>query len=252
MQAKLIFAGLLIAAAPIAPLAAQTPVTVQGAVAATSRNADNLKLDASRKPAEILGWAGLAPGMNALDVFGANLYWAEIMAPVVSPKGHVTIWEPTQFADEKIKASVGKFAQSSGNTELLVSPMEAPELPANAYDFAMINLNYHDVYWESEKFKIPRMEPGPWLQRLNAAMKPGGTVVVIDHVAKSGAPRETVEKFHRIDPEVVKADFCSAGFELVKTGDLLANPSDDYAVGVFDPKVRGKTDRFAFKFRKAK
>ena len=35
--------------------------------------------------------------MSVIDLFGANKYWAEIMAPAVGPKGHVLVWEPTQF-----------------------------------------------------------------------------------------------------------------------------------------------------------
>ena len=62
--------------------------------------------------------------------------------------------------------------------------------------------------------------------------------------------RATVERVHRIDPEVVKADFKRAGFELVAESDLLRNPADDHNLLVFDPKIRGKTDRFVFKFRK--
>jgi predicted methyltransferase len=81
-------------------------------------------------------------------------------------------------------------------------------------------------------------------------MKPGAIVGVIDHVANPGDPRATVEKLHRIDPEVVKADFKRAGFQLVGSSDLLRNPADDHSLLVFDPKIRGKTDRFMFKFRK--
>lgn len=253
MHTKVLLAGLMLAATPIAANAAPGPAAnVEAAVASTKRGADNVKLDASRKPAEILRWAGLRQGMRAIDLFGGNLYWAEIMAPAVGPTGRVTVWEPTQFSDDKAKAAFAKFATEAGNADLLVSPMEAPELPARAFDFAMINLNYHDVYWESAKFKIPRMDPAAWLKRLNSAMKRGGTVVVIDHVAKSGDPRETVEKFHRIDPAVIRADFRKAGFALVGTSRLLDNPNDDYAISVFDPKVRGKTDRVVFKFRKVR
>ena len=253
MRTKTILAALLIAATPIPAAAAPAPAAnVEAAVASPKRSADNVKLDASRKPAEILRWAGLRQGMRAIDLFGGNLYWAEIIAPAVGPNGRVTVWEPTQFTDDKARGAFAKFAAEAGNADLLVSPMEAPDLPARAFDFAMINLNYHDVYWESAKDKIPRMDPAAWLKRLNAAMKRGGTVVVIDHVAKSGAPRETVEKYHRIDPAVVRADFRKAGFVLTGTSKLLDNPSDDYAIGVFDPKVRGKTDRFVFKFRKVR
>ena len=81
-------------------------------------------------------------------------------------------------------------------------------------------------------------------------MKQGGIVGVIDHVGKSGDTRATVEKLHRIDPAVVKADFERAGFQLEAESDLLRNPADDHSLLVFDEKIRGKTDRFMFRFRK--
>jgi predicted methyltransferase len=59
-----------------------------------------------------------------------------------------------------------------------------------------------------------------------------------------------VEKLHRIDPATVRADFERAGFELEAQSDLLANPADDHSKNVFDPAIRGKTDRFLYKFRK--
>jgi predicted methyltransferase len=55
---------------------------------------------------------------------------------------------------------------------------------------------------------------------------------------------------HRIDPDVVKADFESAGFVLDGTSDVLRNPADDHSLKVFDPAIRGKTDRFLFRFVK--
>jgi predicted methyltransferase len=95
------------------------------------------------------------------------------------------------------------------------------------------------------------MEPDAFLKAVYAAMKPGGVIGVIDHVASpSYDTRATVEKFHRIDPEVVKADFKRAGFQFVGSSDILRNPADDHNVMVFDPKIRGKTDRFVFKFKK--
>jgi predicted methyltransferase len=115
----------------------------------------------------------------------------------------------------------------------------------------LINMDYHDVYWESAKRGIPRMDPDAWLKTIYAAMKPGGIVGIIDHVANpNDDPRATVEKLHRIDPNVVKADFKRAGFVFVKSSDVLRNPADDHSLLVFDPKVRGHTDRFVFEFRK--
>ena len=75
----------------------QSLANVASAVASPSRTGDNVKLDESRKPAEVLRFFGLKRGMQVLDLFGVNKYWSEIMAPAVGPSGHVTVWEPTQF-----------------------------------------------------------------------------------------------------------------------------------------------------------
>lgn len=228
------------------------PANVRAAVAATSeRTPANVERDAGRKPAEVLAFLGLQRGARVLDPFGANLYWAEILAPAVGPAGRVTIWQPSQSLNDKARATVARFAAGRRNVSLISSPFEAPDLGRNAYDFALINLDYHDVYWQSEKFKIPRMEPQAWLKRLYAAMKSGATVGVIDHLAKAGSePRASVEALHRIDPAVVRADFKRAGFVLVGSSDILRNSADDHSLLVFDPKIRGKTDRFIFKFKK--
>lgn len=234
-------------------IALAKPADVAAAVAnAGARSEDNVKLDESRKPAEVLNFLGLKSGNQAIDLFGANRYWAEIMAPAVGPKGHVTVWEPTQFYGKESADKFAAFQQKAGNTHLIVSPFEAIALDANSYDFAMLNLNYHDVYWESTKYGVKRMDPDAFVKTVYASMKPGGVVGVIDHVGNPGDTRETVEKYHRIDPAVVKADFERAGFKLEAESDLLKNAADDHSLLVFDDKIRGKTDRFLFKFRKPK
>ena len=240
-----------------AALAAASPVADQGqadfaaAVAAPTRTPDNVKLDEGRKPAEVLSFFGLRRGMRVIDMFGANQYWAEIMAPLVGPRGRITVWQPTQFLNDDRRKTFAAFAKRQKNVSLISSPFEAPNLPANAYDFMIMNLDYHDVYWENPERKIVRMDPDAWLKTLYAAMKPGAIVGVIDHVALPNSDtRATVQKLHRIDPEVVKADFTRAGFELIGVRNFLRNPADDHSLIVFDPKVRGKTDRFVYRFRK--
>jgi predicted methyltransferase len=173
------------------------------------------------------------------------------MAPVVGPRGRVTIWQPAQFLNDERKKNFATFAARQKNVSLISSPFEAPNLPAGAFDFMIMNLDYHDVYLENAERKIVRMEPDPWLKTIYAAMKPGAIVGIIDHVAlPNGDTRGTVAKLHRIDPEIIKADFQRAGFELVGVRNFLRNPDDDYTLVVFDPKVRGKTDRVVYRFRK--
>jgi predicted methyltransferase len=247
-----IYASVLALALIAAPLAAKPAIpTVTAAVASSSRSPENVKLDESRKPAQVLKFLGLRPGMTALDLFGGNKYWAEIIAPAVGPKGHVFVWEPTQFYKDDTKAAFEAFAAKNPNVSISVSPFEAPSLPVGKADLVMLNLNYHDTYWQSDKYGIPRMEPAAFLKAVYTAMKPGAVIGVIDHVASPNSDtRATVEKMHRIDPNVVKADFKRAGFVLVGESSILRNPADDHSLLVFDPKVRGKTDRFFLKFKK--
>ena len=237
--------------ASTAPAEAPAKSPIAAAVANPGRDADNVKLDEGRKPAQVLAFLGLKRGMHVIDLFGGNRYWSEIMAPAVGPKGHVTVWNPTQFYSDKTKASFEAFAAKNPNVSIVVIPFEAPQLAPNSADFVILNDNYHDTYWKSDKYKIPQMDPAAFLKAVYAAMKPGAVIGVIDHIANpNDDTRATVEKFHRIDPAVVKADFERAGFLFAGSSDILRNPADDHTLLVFDPKVRGHTDRFVFKFRK--
>src|SRR5437868_13880166 len=119
--------ALALAAPAVAKPSAQATPTIATAVASTSRSPDNVKLDAGRKPAQVLQFLGLKPGMHVLDLFGANAYWAEITSPVVGPKGHVTVWNPTQFY--KRKAAFEGFMATHPNVSIVISPFEAPDLP---------------------------------------------------------------------------------------------------------------------------
>lgn len=249
MRAKFL-AALIVTAGPVAAWA--EPANVRASVATTeARTEANVKLDESRKPAELLSFLGLEKGMRVLDMFGANQYWAEIVAPAVGPDGFVVVWQPNQFLNDKRRATFAEFMGRQKNVLMINSPFEQPAIGTNAYDFLLMNLDYHDVYWESAERKIQRMDPDAWLKKLYSAVKPGGIVGIIDHAATPGGDtRAVVEKLHRIDPAVVKADFERAGFVLERESDLLRSPADDRSLNVFDDKIRGKTDRFIFKFRK--
>lgn len=231
---------------------AMPPEAIAAAVSAPGRPAEAIALDESRKPAEVLAFLGLKPGMKAADLVSGTGYWAEIMARVVGTRGSVIAYEPDQFYGEKAKAAWDALTAREKNVALVRYPFEHFTAPAASIDFAISNLNYHDQYWESEKYKIARSDPADYVRALYAAMKPGGIVGIIDHVGPAGDTRDIVNRLHRIDPETVKADYLKAGFVLDGTSDLLRNPADDHSKLVFDPSIRGKTDRFIMKFRKPK
>src|SRR5687768_11281678 len=124
---RAIFLAGLLAAAPAAAWA--EPADVAAAVAATPvRTEANIELDEGRKPAEVLNFFGLEKGMRVLDLFGANQYWAEIIAPAVGPDGFVTVWQPNQFLNDKRRATFAEFAGRQKNVLLINSPFEQPSI----------------------------------------------------------------------------------------------------------------------------
>lgn len=245
--------ALAIAAMPLAAAQAQRGAPdYAAAVSAPGRPEAAVALDAVRRPADVLRWAGLRRGDRVLDYFAGNGYYTEIMARAVGPTGSVTGWNTPFFAGRpQVRDALAAIRQRSPNTAFIASPSTAISLPDSAYDFVLLHLVYHDAYFESAQFQLPRIDPNTVTAALFRATRPGGTVVVIDHVANPGREtRAEVEATHRILPETIRADFERAGFVFDGETDILRNPQDDRSVNVFNPSIRGRTDRVAYRFRR--
>ena len=244
---------LFAAALAVAPFAASAaPVDAPAAVAAPGRVAEHVALDEVRKPAEILAFMGLEKGDRVLDYLTGSGYYAELMAAAVGPEGVVIGWNTPGFmSSDRVKNALASIRERHPNAGFYATPVTALSFPPESFDFVMMHLVYHDAYWESARFGLPRIDPNTVVQAMWRATKPGGIVAVIDHVGTPGKePRAEVEATHRIDPAIVRADFERAGFVLEAESDLLRNPADDRSVSVFDPTIRGRTDRVVYRFRK--
>jgi predicted methyltransferase len=245
------------ASAPAAPPAAAPAAARPGgldyaaAVAAPSRPAADRDQDAMRKPAETLAFFGVQPGMVVLDLFAGAGYYTELLAAVVGPTGRVVAHTNRAYLDGVGEEWTRRFADSRlPNAEQLTAEGNDIELAPAQFDFVLLSAAYHDVYYVNEARNWPKIDAPRLLAELFTAMKPGATVGVIDHAATPGSPEETGGTLHRIDPAIVKRDFAAAGFVLDAESDVLRNPADDFTKGVFDPAVRGKTDRFMLRFRR--
>ena len=164
--------SLILAATPV-PLTAAPTIGVAAAIAAPDRKPDNVKLDEGRKPAAVLQFLGLKSGMRVLDLFGANGYWAEIMVPVIGPKGHDTIWNPTQFFNDKAKAyTSGLCCQApERHRHQLAVRGAGPAEELCRLRHSQRQLSRHLL--ENDKYKIPKMDPAAFLKAVYASMKPG-------------------------------------------------------------------------------
>ena len=77
---------------------------------------------------------------------------------------------------------------------------------------------------------------------------PGDRAVTEEALPDTGG--SVSKTLHRVDPNLVLEEVQLAGFGLMQSSDLLQNLQDDHNLNVFDPAIRGRTDRFVFIFRK--
>lgn len=239
------------APAPPPPANAAT-ADYAAAVAAPGRLAEDREQDAQRKPAELLAFFGVQPGMAVLDLYSGAGYFTELLAAVVGPTGRVVAHNNTPHLDGTEAQWAERLAdpQRLANVERLTAENNELELAANQFDFVLLSAVYHDVYFVNEAMGWSAIDAPKLLAELFQAMKPGAKLGLIDHAAPPGSPAETGGTLHRIDPAIVERDFAAAGFVLEAESDLLRNPSDDFSKGVFDAAVRGRTDRFVLLFRR--
>lgn len=223
------------------------PANITSTVSEQSRPQSERDLDAIRKPAELLAFAGVSSGQVVVDVF-PGLYWDRLFGGAVGPSGKVYMFIPIEAVkvhDAPSVADGSKPFADHPNVTTLTAPIDAFSSPEPA-DVIWIRQNYHDLH---DKFMGPADVP-----RFNAAvfkaLKPGGEYIVIDHSAPDGSGLADTDTTHRIDAATVKAEITAAGFIFEGESAILRNPADPRTALVFDKSIRGHTDQFVYKFRK--
>lgn len=232
--------------------AAPTPVVAIDAAAAPSveeRSAEDKALDEGRKPAEMVAFLGLKPGMNVFEIFAGGGYTAEVLARAVAPGGKVygqnTKMILEKFAEAPWSARLKKPA--AANIVRVDRELDDPFPPeAKELDLVVANLVYHDLVWmEVDRAKLNAA--------VFAALKPGGRYYIADHHAAAGAGVTVAQTLHRIEPAEVRREVEAAGFVLAKEGDFLRNPADtrDWSTSPSTAgEKRGTSDRFVLLFKK--
>jgi predicted methyltransferase len=229
--------------------AAAVPDYIAAAIADPHRPAEDTAQDGNRKPAAVLAFAGVKPGDTVIDLMPGTGYYTRLFSLIVGPKGRVIALQPAEMdkAAPKGLQSLRSFAEIPPyeNVTVLVQPIGALA-PPDGVDLVWTSQNYHDLH-------DPFMG-SPDLLKINQlifeSLKPGGLYVVLDHRAPRGSGTSDTDTLHRIDPAAVRSEVLAAGFKLAAQSDVLRNREDDDTRSIYDKSIRGRTDRFIFKFRK--
>jgi predicted methyltransferase len=215
-------------------------------VALTDRTEHDRKLDPGRKPVETLKFFGLAPGMRVADLGAGGGYTTELVARMIGPTGKVYAQDTPNWDGPDLKGAWEKRTPRVPNVTHVMLPWESP-LPPDATNLDVVTFvcAYHDVL--AEKNDAHKLDAAVF-----AALKSGGTFVIIDNSAKDGTGAADAERLHRIDEKLVRADLEQAGFKLVAEADFLRNSTDARDWNA-DPGADARThtqDRFVLKYRK--
>ena len=248
-RTAILFAGFALALSGATAQAADAvPKSIADAVASKARPEADTKRDADRKPAEVVAFAGIKPGDTVVDLMPGGGYFTRIFSKAVGPTGKVIAVVPEEMIKTRATAADGVKAIAAdkefSNIVVETPSINAIKVSAPA-DVIWTSQNYHD-------FKNKMFGPAD-IAAMNksilASLKPTGSYIVLDHVAKPGTANAT-EELHRIDPAIVKSEVTAAGFKFAGESKVLAHAADDHTGKVFDAGMRGKTDQFIYKFTK--
>jgi len=240
---------LLAAAALLMPLAgvagAKVAAPFAAALADPARPAEDKAADALRLPAETLAFAGVRPGMIVGEFYPGGGYFTRLLSGAVGPRGHVYAMENQNWIKPGEAPGVPFAGGRYGNVSYTVAAFGTAAFPVKL-DLAWITQNYHDL----KIAKYGNADTAAFNRAVFAALKPGGTFLVLDHEAPAGTTLAQIEKLHRIERAQVVREVTAAGFRLAGEARFLRRPADDHTLVIFDPKVRGHTDQYVLKFVK--
>lgn len=217
--------------------------TLEEALAAPDRLPQDLERDRRDQPGAIIPLLGVGPGDRVADIFGGAGYYSELVARVVAPGGEVLLHNNQAYLDYVAEGLAARF-EGRPVPGVLRHDREPGdlELGESSLDAVFIIMSYHDLYYSEEGW--PAIDREAFMAQIVRALKPGGRFLIVDHQATAGSGSSVTQSLHRIEAVTARRDIEASGLVYQGGTEVLRNTGDDHSLHVFDPAIRGKTDRF--------
>lgn len=253
--------------APTSKTVVKPDPALDAAIAGDWRSAKNTARDRYRHPRETLSFFGVRPTQTIIEITPGGGWYSEILAPYLNAKGHYIAAlakpaKPDGYDGRNNKALAEKFAADAaryGKAKTVEFDPKAPVFGApGSADTVLTFRNVHN--W------IDAGTAPAYFKGFFAVLKPGGTLGVVDHRAKSGTDLQKMKDSGYLTEELVIKLATDAGFKLDAKSEVNANPKDtaDHPKGVWtlpptnqhdaadDAKYKaiGESDRMTLRFVK--
>jgi predicted methyltransferase len=225
--------------------------TVGEAMAEPGRLQADIERDARSRPDAVIPLLELEAGDRVADVFAGGGYYSELLARVVGDEGEVLLQNNRAYKAFVGDALTERFdGRDPGSITVLDSEAADLQLGKSSLNAAVIIMSYHDLFYDDADNGWPQIDDANFIGQIYRALKPGGRFLIVDHAARAGTAAGDAQSLHRIEEAFAIKRLSAQGFRLVGSSDALRNPADDHSLLVFDPAIRGRTDRFVLVFER--
>lgn len=269
----------------VSPAAALSNGAIMAIIASPDRSAADKNMDTRRKPAQLLAFIGMRPGMKALDLSAGGGYTTELLARAVGPTGRVygqsqpprapgsaarpavtpeggaspvPAVQATQLAAsgsaspsmQPVRRTSAQALTERAKNPLLanITPVVQPfEDPVPAAD-AAARLDLVTLIFNYHDLGHMAVDRSRMNQAVFAALKRGGLYVLADNAGRPSTGITEAGTLHRIEESFLRQEVEAAGFKLAGQADFYRNPSDPRDKNT--PEAGQLKDQFLLKFVK--
>lgn len=221
---------------------------VASALSHPDRPSEEAADDARRMPLEVLSFAGIEAGMDVLEMEAGGGWYTEILSRVVGPNGSVMMQNPPAFESFTGDADNDRAARLA-NVTLSTVNFDELEAASGSIDLVTWILGPHEL-WFFPGDNVSLGDPEETFREIARVLKPGGRFLAIDHEAAADSGPEVGGTLHRIRGDLIAEYAEAAGLSVIRTSSIHRNPEDPLTIGVFDPSIQGRTDKFVILFEK--